>query len=166
MWQRAVRSPETPKVSELPTSGARAATAAMGSALAELTGASRRQFTERWKSLYGSEPPIKTARNLLVLAIAYRLQEQDQGGLKPSLRRQLLEFAEDDDAAASRKVRAGTVLVREWHGVSYTVTVLDKGVTFEGKLYRSLTEVAEVITGNHWSGPVFFGLAKDKKGAR
>jgi hypothetical protein len=40
---------------------------------------------------------------------------------------------------------------------------LDKGVMFDGKLYRSLTEVAEVITSNHWSGPVFFGLAKGKK---
>lgn len=146
--------------------GPNAATAAAGGPLTGLVGASRREFSERWKALYGTEPPIKTARSLLVLAIAYGLQEQDQGGLKPSLRRQLLEFAEDDGAAASQKVRAGTVLVREWHGVSYTVTVLDKGVTFDGKLYRSLTEVAEVITGNHWSGPVFFGLVKDKKGAR
>jgi len=29
---------------------------------------------------------------------------------------------------------------------------------FRGKPYRSLSEVARVITGNRWSGPLFFGL--------
>jgi hypothetical protein len=36
--------------------------------------------------------------------------------------------------------------------------VLEEGVMFRGKPYRSLSAVARVITGNRWSGPLFFGL--------
>lgn len=95
------------------------------------------------------------------MAVAFRLQERAHGTLKPSLRRQLEQRGNasgDQPASAPTKVAAGTVLVREWQGVSHTVTILDKGVSYDGKLYRSLTAVADAITGAHWSGPEFFGL--------
>ena len=56
------------------------------------------------------------------------------------------------------RLKAGTVLVREWHGTTHRVTVLDDGFRFGGKRYRSLSEVARTITGSRWSGPLFFGL--------
>ena len=34
----------------------------------------------------------------------------------------------------------------------------EEGVLFRGKRHRSLSEVARKITGNRWSGPLFFGL--------
>jgi hypothetical protein len=36
--------------------------------------------------------------------------------------------------------------------------MLDDGVSFRGKRYRSLSEVAREITSSRWSGPRFFGL--------
>ena len=39
-----------------------------------------------------------------------------------------------------------------------TVTVLDEGFEFDGRLYSSLTQIAREITGTAWSGPRFFGL--------
>ena len=45
-------------------------------------------------------------------------------------------------------------------GVQHQVTVLESGVLFRGKHHRSLSEVARVITGSRWSGPLFFGLKK------
>jgi hypothetical protein len=50
--------------------------------------------------------------------------------------------------------------VREWHGRTHTVSVIDEGFEFQGKSYRSLTEIARRITGAQWSGPRFFGLTK------
>ncbi len=50
------------------------------------------------------------------------------------------------------------MLLREWGGVRHQVTVLEKGVLFEGKRFGSLSEVAGSITGARWSGPLFFGL--------
>lgn len=123
--------------------------------------AQRRHLTEQWRALYRCEPPKKTPSCWLRMAVAYRLQERTHGALKPSLLRQLRSYSgqpSNSDATASTKVAAGTVLVREWQGVSHTVTVLDKGVSYGGKLYRSLTAVADAITGAHWSGPEFFGL--------
>ncbi|MDX2119257.1 MAG: DUF2924 domain-containing protein [Planctomycetota bacterium] len=50
-------------------------------------------------------------------------------------------------------------LIRIWGGVSHEVTVLDGGkrYRYRDKEYRSLSEIARVITGTHWSGPRFFG---------
>jgi hypothetical protein len=36
--------------------------------------------------------------------------------------------------------------------------VLEEGILFRTKRYKSLSEVARVITGTRWSGPLFFGL--------
>src|SRR5450755_2303032 len=63
----------------------------------------------------------------------------------------------------ARKVGAGAVLVRQWGGVDHEVTVLEKGVLFREKRHRSLSEVARVITGSRWSGPLFFGLKAQAK---
>jgi len=57
------------------------------------------------------------------------------------------------------------VLIREWRGVTHRVTVLDHDVVYCGRRYRSLTEVASLITGTHWSGPMFFGLKNRRKEA-
>jgi hypothetical protein len=59
---------------------------------------------------------------------------------------------------ARTQLKAGTVLVREWHGVSHRVTVLDDGFDFRGERFRSLSEIARKITGVRWSVPLFFGL--------
>ena len=58
----------------------------------------------------------------------------------------------------TRKLHTGAILLREWGGIQHQVTVLTNGVLFRGKQYRSLSEVARVITGSRWSGPLFFGL--------
>ena len=100
----------------------------------------------------------------MLFAIAYRLQEQATIGLKPSTRRFLEQVTkgvtDGQKVTAAASARPGTRLLREWHGVTYEVTILEGGVLFQGKNYRSLSEIARVITGVRWSGPLFFGLNK------
>ena len=130
---------------------------------------SRAQLQARWRELYDSEAPRKIGRDLLVRAIAYRLQENAYGGLKRATRRILAKVAEDASArrpilvAPERTLRPGTVLLREWHGVQHQVTVLDSAIMFQKKEYKSLSEVARKITGARWSGPLFFGLKSAKE---
>ena len=50
------------------------------------------------------------------------------------------------------------VLIREWGGIKHQVVVLEQSFSYRGKHYRSLSEVARLITGSRWSGPLFFGL--------
>jgi hypothetical protein len=59
---------------------------------------------------------------------------------------------------ASVVAKTGTTLLRAWRGQIHTVLVQKDGFEYEGQRYRSLTVIAERITGAHWSGPRFFGL--------
>jgi hypothetical protein len=73
--------------------------------------------------------------------------------------------------APSLSLKPGARLVREWRSRTHTVTVTEDGFEYVGVNYPSLTKIANKITGGHWSGPRFFGLAtagKDRsgKGAR
>ncbi len=137
--------------------------------LASLKACSITELKDQWRALYKSEPPHRISRELLTRAVAYRIQEQVHRGLKPSTRRLLLRLA--NDARSGRPLRpepapaapAGTVLMREWHGVTHEVRVLDRGVLYKRKRYRSLTEVAQLITSAHWNGPQFFGLRGRQK---
>ena len=52
-----------------------------------LSSASREGLQKRWKELYRTNPPNRISRQLLLRAIAYRLQEKALGGIKPSVRR-------------------------------------------------------------------------------
>jgi hypothetical protein len=134
--------------------------------VAEIAGLSKLgidELRERWKAMYGKTPSMELGRSFLTRAIAYRLQERAYGGLKPSTRRLLARIPEETAAGSAPKpqlpkAQAGTILIREWQGNAHRVTVLDDGVTFNGKRYRSLSEVAREITGSRWSGPRFFGL--------
>ena len=134
---------------------------------AEIAGLSKLgidELRERWKVMYGRAPSRDIGRSFLTRAIAYRLQEQAYGGLKPSTRRLLARVVEETATGSSpkklqiRKAQSGTILIREWQGNAHRVTMLDDGVSFNGKRYGSLSEVAREITGSRWSGPRFFGL--------
>jgi Protein of unknown function (DUF2924) len=122
------------------------------------------ELKERWRNLYGTEPPRKIHRSLLIPAIAYRMQDKALGALKPSARRHLMRIAtnaaggQQASGYLSLSPKPGTVLVRDWGGVTHQVRVLEDGILFRGKRYKSLSEVARVITGSRWSGPLFFGL--------
>jgi hypothetical protein len=52
----------------------------------------------------------------------------------------------------------GARLIRTWKGATHEITVVERGFAYCGRRYRSLTEIAQAITGAHWSGPRFFGL--------
>jgi Protein of unknown function (DUF2924) len=117
-----------------------------------------------WRRLYRANPPKHVKRNLLLLAVTWKIQEQAFGGLAAATRRRLADLAEtlerDGDVTRSRvaRLRPGAKLVREWHGKTHTVIVCEEGFEWKGRHWRSLSVIAREITGGHWSGPRFFGL--------
>ena len=116
-----------------------------------------------WRRLYHSEPP-RISRDLLVLALGYRLQEIEYGGLGKATRRKLQTMAKALRTTGrvgptpSLSLKPGARLVREWCGRTHTVTVTEDGFEYAGENYPSLTKIAKTITGAQWSGPRFFGL--------
>jgi hypothetical protein len=118
-----------------------------------------------WRPVHHTGPPLGLSRDLLIRALANQLQERAHGGASRSLRRRLQNLAgEFEKRGASFDTglvpKTGTRLVRQWRGNAHTVLVCEDGFEYEGQRYRSLTVIAEQITGAHWSGPRFFGLTK------
>ena len=129
----------------------------LGVALARVERASRHDLAELWAESFGTAPPPRTSRSLMIRAVAYKMQEQALGGLSAAMRRLLSEDGVKP-ARRGRRIRPGTLLIRQWRGATHQVTVGEQGVLYRGKQYRSLSAVARLITGAHWSGPRFFGL--------
>lgn len=116
----------------------------------------------RWLGLYGSEAPDRMSRELLIQAVAYRLQENAVGGLSPASRAMITNARGSkriDRTRIDRSVKSGTRFIREWQGRTVEVVANGSGgYLYRGCTYRSLSAIAREITGTRWSGPAFFGL--------
>jgi hypothetical protein len=133
--------------------------------IAELVDQSTQDLRVAWRELHRTGPPQGLSRDLLIRALAHRLQEQTHGGTSRAQRRRLQRLAREFEKGSGSSdpgivLRTGTTLVRQWRGHAHTVLVREDGFEYEGQHYRSLTVIAERITGAHWSGPRFFGLTK------
>ena len=130
------------------------------------------QLRQQWRGLYKTQAPRHFSRELLVRAVAYRMQEVALGGLRPEPQRQLRRIAQqfkktgDATMPARAELKPGTRLMREWQGRTYDVLVLDGGFSWQGTRYRSLSAIARKITGTPWSGPLFFGLKPNRAATR
>ena len=136
--------------------------------IAALTDFTLEQLRAAWRRHYRVPPPRGLSRDMLIRAIAYKIQEHAFGGLSKSTLRRLTTLARaiESPEGPSREpypsLKPGTKLVREWGGTTHTVLVLDDGFEYLGQRYASLTKVAAVISGLHRSGPAFFGLKRAK----
>jgi hypothetical protein len=141
-------------------------------ALARLPELDLGELRQKWRALYKTEPSPRLSRELLLRAVAYRMQELALGGLRPERQRQLRQFAQQLKESGATRIRPrpelqpGTRLVREWQGRTYEVLVLDDGFSWQGTSYRSLSALARKITGTAWSGPLFFGLKPTRSSTR
>jgi hypothetical protein len=130
------------------------------------------ELRRQWRGLYKTQAPPNLSRELLVRAVAYRMQELALGGLRPEPRRQLMRIAQQFKQTGEATIRArpelkpGTRLMREWQGRTYHVLVLDDGFSWQGVRYRSLSAIARKITGTPWSGPLFFRLKPNRPATR
>ena len=130
------------------------------------------ELRQQWRGLYKTQAPRHFSRELLVRAVAYRIQELARGGLRPEPQRQLrriaLQFKEPGGTTirARAELKPGTRLMREWQGRTYEVLALDDGFSWQGTRYRSLSAIARQITGTAWSGPLFFGLKPNRSTPR
>ena len=143
--------------------------------IAALSDLPRSELADRWTAIYRTPPPPGARRVLLERAIAWHLQAEAGSGLSSEVRRRLdrlVSPGSDNSGGVARTGRQdapvkspllrkhlspGTRLVREWRGRTHTVEVTVSGYVWNGENYRSLSEIARLITGTRWSGPRFFG---------
>ena len=138
-----------------------------------------------WRELMGQTRPPATAkgsRRFLVRELAWAIESRRWDGTPlgamDSSTERLLAAAKRAVSSEPARARprscvprsstplvrsplpASSRLVRRYRGVEHEVLVLDGGARFQyrGTTYRSLTAIAQEITGGTRSGPKFFGL--------
>lgn len=136
------------------------------SALPEL---SRAALSRLWEELFSSPVSPQLRRGFMIPILAYRLQEKSFGSLNERLRSRLRQLADsfeaDPNYAEKPKttLRPGTRLVRQWKEQVHVVNVESGRYEYQGIRYRSLSQIARLITGTRWSGPLFFGIRQTKE---
>jgi Protein of unknown function (DUF2924) len=120
-----------------------------------------------WRATFRSPPPPAFAKDLIARFLCWHIQEQAVGELDPETAKHLDGLVQRDKAEANRprRLKPGTVLVREYQGDRHTVTVVPNGYVWHETTYASLSVIARAITGTAWNGPRFFGLRSGGKPA-
>ena len=135
---------------------------------------STEELSRTWRNVVGKPAPVNLSKSLSVRLLAYLLQVTRHGDLaKKSIR--LLETIADDLAAgkipdikppAERRLKPGTVLIREHQGVQHKVMVMEEGYAWQGGTFAVLSSTTKAITGTNWNGNTFFGLSETKAATR
>src|SRR5439155_25764802 len=122
-----------------------------GEALSRLPKLDIYELREEWRRLYKTDASPHLSREVLIRAVAYRMQEVALGGLPPEPQRQLRHIAMELKHARAAPVRhrpqlrPGTRLMREWQGRTHEVVVLDDGFSWQGTRCNSLSAIARKI---------------------
>ncbi len=147
------------------------------------------ELKQRYAEVFG-EPTRTSHKQYLIKRIVWRMQALRDGGLSERARRRAVELADDaeirltaprapapgpgtvitaafDAGRPATFPKPGSVIRREYKRKAIVVRVLPRGFEYEGEVYRSLTAIAQKVTGAHWNGVSFFGLpsARGKKGS-
>jgi Protein of unknown function (DUF2924) len=144
--------------------------AALEAEIGRLPDLSLLELRHRWRTLFGHPAPKSLRRNFLARAVAYQMQVEAYGGLSVATKRRLREIANavrTGDANAmlgSSRIKPGTQMIRQWQNATHTVTALAEGFEWSGRTYKSLSAVANAITGTNWNGFAFFGVKRAPSG--
>jgi Protein of unknown function (DUF2924). len=128
---------------------------------AEIETLDRAALCAAWDEFFGTTVPKGLSAPMMRRFLATEVQTRQHGGLPKRIVRALQQET-PPRAPASPGIKAGGRLMREWNGVTHVVEVTGGGYLWNGARYRSLSAIAQTITGAHWSGPRFFGLASGK----
>ena len=140
--------------------------------LTSLPSLSKTALRELWKEIFDAAPPPRLRRHLMIPILAYRLQEQAFGSLSAASRSRLRQLARafetnpNSTVSSVPSVKPGTRLVRQWGDQVHLVNVEARGYEYQGARYQSLSEIARLITGTRWSGPLFFGIKSEQSNSR
>ncbi len=116
-----------------------------------------------WDKFFDYKPEV-SSRQHIIAKIAYKIQEQVYGGVDPVTESKIREKAKKTSLIDKKKRKKfdpqiGTKITKEYHDKTYEVLVVDDGFAYEGDVFKSLSAIANKITGTKWNGLKFFGVA-------
>lgn len=137
------------------------------------------EIQAKYKECFGQKP-TSTNKVFLWRKIAHRMQELEHDSLSDIASSRILELIKQYDPVNNKTLRPsgetspsplarknrrdmrlpipGTVITKEYKGLTLEVKILEKGFEYKNKVFRSLTAIAKEVTGAHWNGYLFFNL--------
>lgn len=135
--------------------------------VASLLGLDQQALRDLWREVFETSSVPNIRKSLMIRFLAYRIQKRAHGGLSKGSEHRLQQVASTlatnpkAEIASVPQIRAGTRLVRQWRNEAHVVNVEEQSFEYRGTRYESLSEIARLITGTRWSGPLFFGLKQN-----
>ena len=140
------------------------ATRAINVSMNNLKTLTTKELQSKWQEIFKIPAPKGYTKSFLIKEIEWHYK---YGKLSDELKKRLDKLVEhysetktiDTKKIKKLEVTIGTKFIREFKGEKYEVIAVNGGFNFNGKLYKTLSAVANVITGTHWNGKKFFGVA-------
>lgn len=113
---------------------------------------------------FNDEAPIGLTKSFLIKNILWKLEfDKTSEILLKRIDKLVKEYTKEKSVNISKvkqfEVTAGTKFIREFKGEKHEVIAINDGFKYKNKMYKSLSAIANVITGTHWNGKKFFGVA-------
>lgn len=118
------------------------------------------ELTKLWSTFYEYEP-MSYSKSYLVSKIAYKIQELAFGGLSVETRKRIDQMAANINGSVVKKKYKpliGSKIIKEYRDKTHEIAVVEGGFAYEGEVFKSLSAVAQHITGTKWNGLVFFNI--------
>jgi len=140
-----------------------------------LKNASITELKQKYSELFDGKKAPSNNKTYLWQRIAYRIQELKYGDLAEEAHNKVKEMAKEYDPINNKALRPGivkryrlsrdqrlpipgTIITKEYKGITVEVKVLNKGFEYKNKAYKSLTAISKEVTGCHWNGYLFFNM--------
>lgn len=119
-------------------------------------------LSDRYYNLFGERPSLSKP-DPVRKAIVFRLQERFYGCEAAPRVEAVVKQAKKGERTTKegKMLLPGTQLVRTYNNVTHTVIIRDsKTFEYAGRLFKSLSAIAKIITGTNWNGKRFFGVTQ------
>lgn len=115
---------------------------------------------KEWADYWGMKPHKGIGLVMLEKSLAYKKNEALAPKHQMRLETLIKQYKRNPTCfdGDNNPLKPGTRLVRDWKGKRHVVTVKTEGFDYSGKEFKSLSAIANLITGSRWNGHVFFGV--------
>ena len=124
---------------------------------------SKKELEQEYLQVFGILAPKGYTKSYLIKELAW---QEEYGKLPENLQSRINKLITEYEKTKSvnlKKIKrfevtTGTKFIREYKGEKYEVVAIENGFKYKDQTYKTLSAVANVITGTHWNGKKFFGV--------
>ena len=123
-----------------------------------------KELQKIWADKFNTPAPVGYTKSYLIKELIwYEKYDSLPKNVQVKLNKLVCEY-EKTKSVNIKKIRkfdvtVGTKFIREYKGERYEVVAVENGFQYNNKTYKTLSAVANIITGTHWNGKKFFGVA-------